>query len=134
MSAVVIRGGSVLEGADYASTKADVVVVDGVVTEISAHIDVPSDAIVLDASGCIVGPGLVDLHTHLREPGNEAAETIETGSRAAALGGYTAILAMPNTTPAIDSRGGRGTGPATRSEGRTRRRSRRRCDHDRPGR
>lgn len=103
MSAVVIRGGSVLEGADYASTKADVVVVDGVVTEISAHIDVPSDAIVLDASGCIVGPGLVDLHTHLREPGNEAAETIETGSRAAALGGYTAILAMPNTTPAIDS-------------------------------
>lgn len=103
MSAVVIRGGSVLEGADYQSTKADVVIVDGLVREISAHIELPEGALVLDASGCVVGPGLVDLHTHLREPGNEAAETIETGSRAAALGGYTAVLAMPNTTPAIDS-------------------------------
>ena len=103
MSTVVIRGGSVLEGPEYRSTVADVVVVDGLVKEIGAHIDVPSGALVLDASGCVVGPGLVDLHTHLREPGNEAAETVETGSRAAALGGYTAVLAMPNTTPAIDS-------------------------------
>ena len=100
--AVVIRGGRVvLDGA--APTAADVVVVDGVVTSIGAHIDVPSGADVLDASGCIIGPGLVDLHAHLREPGNEAAETVESGSRAAALGGYTAIVAMPNTTPAIDS-------------------------------
>ena len=53
-------------------------------------------------SGCLVSPGLVDLHTHLRQPGREDAETIETGARAAALGGYTAVLAMPNTTPAID--------------------------------
>ncbi len=59
-------------------------------------------AAVLDASGCLVAPGLVDLHTHLRQPGREEAETIETGARAAALGGYTAVLAMPNTTPAID--------------------------------
>ena len=103
MSAVVIRGGSVLMGIDYVLTKADVAIVDGVVKEIGAQIDVPSNAVVLDASECVVGPGLVDLHTHLREPGNEAAETIETGSRAAALGGYTAVLAMPNTTPAIDS-------------------------------
>ena len=51
-------------------------------------------------------PGLVDLHTHLREPGREEAETVETGSRAAALGGYTAVVAMPNTEPAIDSRRG----------------------------
>jgi len=58
----------------------------------------------LDATGCIVAPGFVDLHTHLREPGNEDAETIETGSRAAALGGYTAVLAMPNTDPAADDR------------------------------
>ncbi|MHB1137511.1 MAG: dihydroorotase, partial [Microthrixaceae bacterium] len=57
----------------------------------------------LDAAGCLVTPGFVDLHTHLRQPGKEEAETIETGARAAALGGYTAVLAMPNTTPTIDS-------------------------------
>ncbi len=60
---------------------------------------------VLDAVGCFVGPGLVDLHTHLRQPGREEAETIETGTRAAALGGYTAVVAMPNTEPPIDSAG-----------------------------
>ena len=57
---------------------------------------------VLDASGCVVSPGLVDLHVHLREPGGEDAETIETGARAAALGGFTAVVAMPNTTPPHD--------------------------------
>jgi dihydroorotase len=60
---------------------------------------------VLDATGCLVGPGLVDLHTHLRQPGREEAETIETGARAAALGGFTAIVAMPNTEPPIDAAG-----------------------------
>ena len=64
---------------------------------------VPAGTVVLDASGCIVSPGLVDLHAHLREPGREEAETVETGARAAALGGYTAVVAMPNTEPAIDS-------------------------------
>jgi dihydroorotase len=59
----------------------------------------------LDATGCVVAPGFVDLHAHLREPGREDAETIETGSRAAALGGYTAVVAMPNTDPPQDSRG-----------------------------
>ena len=59
---------------------------------------------VLDADGCVVSPGFVDLHVHLREPGHEEAETIETGSRAAALGGFTAVVAMPNTDPAQDSR------------------------------
>ncbi len=60
---------------------------------------------VLDCGGCVVAPGLVDLHTHLRQPGREEAETVETGSRAAALGGFTAVVAMPNTEPAIDSAG-----------------------------
>ncbi len=64
---------------------------------------VPAGTVVLDASGCVVAPGLVDLHAHLRQPGREEAETVETGGRAAALGGYTAVVAMPNTEPAIDS-------------------------------
>ena len=101
MSAVLIRGGTVVSATG--EVRADVVVRNGIVVEIGNRVDQPIDAKVLDASGCHVGPGLVDLHTHLREPGNEAAETVESGSRAAALGGYTAVIAMPNTTPAIDS-------------------------------
>ena len=78
---------------------------DGVVAAVRDGLDVPRGATVLDAGGCVVAPGLVDLHTHLRQPGREEAETIETGARAAALGGYTAVVAMPNTEPAIDSAG-----------------------------
>ncbi len=102
MTSLAIRGGSVLVDGSSDPKRADVLVVDGRIVAIGGSIDVPHGGEVLDASGCVVGPGLVDLHTHLREPGNEAAETIETGSRAAALGGYTAVVAMPNTTPAID--------------------------------
>jgi dihydroorotase len=86
-------------------TRADVAVGGAVVVDVAASIDPPKGATVLDAAGCLVGPGLVDLHTHLRQPGREEAETIETGARAAALGGYTAIVAMPNTEPPIDSAG-----------------------------
>jgi dihydroorotase len=100
---LAIRGGSVLVGSSPEPQRADVLIVDGRVVAIGGSVDVPSGGQVLDATNCIVGPGLLDLHTHLREPGNEAAETVETGSRAAALGGYTAVVAMPNTTPAIDS-------------------------------
>lgn len=82
--------------------RADVLVESGVIVAVETAIEPPSGATVLDASGCVVGPGLVDLHTHLREPGGEGAETIATGSRAAALGGYTAVVAMPNTDPATD--------------------------------
>ena len=89
---------------------------------------------VLDAAGCVVSPGFVDLHVHLREPGREEAETIETGSRAAALGGFTAVVAMPNTDPAQDSRGVvefvRGPGRGGRSV----RGAPRRLHHDRSGR
>ena len=74
----------------------------------------PAGTVVLDAGGCVVAPGLVDLHTHLRQPGREEAETVETGARAAALGGYTAVVAMPNTEPAIDSRRGGARGPRPR--------------------
>jgi dihydroorotase len=100
---VVIRGGSVVgpEGL----RRADVVLDGGVVVAVEETIDAPAGAIVLEAGGCLVGPGLVDLHTHLRQPGREEAETVESGARAAALGGYTAVVAMPNTEPAIDSAG-----------------------------
>jgi dihydroorotase len=100
---LVIRGGTVVDAGGR--RRADVRVVDGVVVEVAEGLDVPVGATVLDAGGCLVAPGLVDLHTHLRQPGREEAETVETGARAAALGGYTAVVAMPNTTPAIDSAG-----------------------------
>ncbi|NLD76449.1 MAG: dihydroorotase [Acidimicrobiales bacterium] len=95
---LVIKGGRVVDASG--ERDADVVVVDGRIAAVGA--DLSADR-TLDASGCIVAPGLVDLHSHLREPGKEEAETVETGARGAALGGYTAIIAMPNTTPAIDS-------------------------------
>jgi dihydroorotase len=100
---VVIKGGSVVgpEGV----RRADVALAGPVVAAIEETIDAPAGAVVLNADGCLVGPGLVDLHTHLRQPGREEAETVESGARAAALGGYTAVVAMPNTEPAIDSAG-----------------------------
>lgn len=100
--AVVIRGGTVVDATG--SRTADVLIMEGRISTVGSKVSsVPAGTVVLDASGCIVAPGLVDLHAHLREPGREEAETVETGARAAALGGYTAVLAMPNTEPAIDS-------------------------------
>jgi dihydroorotase len=99
--ALVIRGGDVVD--HRGRRTADVAIRAGAITAVEAGIDAGPGVQVLDATGCIVAPGLVDLHTHLREPGGEAAETVETGSRAAARGGYTAVVAMPNTDPPIDS-------------------------------
>jgi dihydroorotase len=99
---VLLRGGTVVDASG--SRRADVLVRDGQIAGVGLPVaDVPGRALVLDAGGCVVGPGLVDLHSHLRQPGREEAETVETGSRAAALGGYTAVVAMPNTEPPVDS-------------------------------
>ncbi len=87
------------------SRRADVAVGDGRIVAVADDIPPTAGQRVLDAGGCVVAPGLVDLHTHLRQPGNEEAETVETGARGAALGGYTAVVAMPNTDPPIDSAG-----------------------------
>ena len=95
---VVIKGGTVLD--QRGEHRADVRVEGGVVTEVGVAL---RGGDTLDAGGCMVTPGFVDLHVHLREPGREEAETIETGSRAAAMGGFTAIVAMPNTEPPHDS-------------------------------
>ena len=81
----------------------DVLVADGQIAEIGTTLAAGGDAEVIDATGQVLLPGLVDLHTHLREPGREYAEDIETGSAAAALGGYTAVFAMANTDPVADS-------------------------------
>jgi len=96
-----LHGGTVID-AD-GPRRADVLIRGGRIEAVGLQgLDVPRRAQVLDATGCVVAPGLVDLHTHLRQPGREEAETVESGSRAAALGGYTAVVAMPNTEPAID--------------------------------
>ena len=99
----LIRGGTVID--PTGERRADVLVRDGVVAAVDERLGDSPDAggaTVIDASGCVVSPGFVDLHTHLREPGKEEAETIETGSRAAAKGGYTCVVAMPNTDPTQD--------------------------------
>src|SRR5215470_9475880 len=101
MTEILIRGGRVVDAGG--ERVADVLVRDGRVAAVGPDAGAGEQGVdVLDASGCIVTPGLVDLHVHLREPGMEEAETIETGARAAALGGFTAVVAMPNTTPALD--------------------------------
>jgi dihydroorotase len=81
----------------------DVLLADGVIAEIGATLSAPDGGQVIDAGGAVLLPGLVDLHAHLREPGREDAETVATGSAAAALGGYTAVHAMANTNPVADT-------------------------------
>ncbi|CAM2754100.1 dihydroorotase [Skermania piniformis] len=87
----------------YGEEPVDVLIADGEIREIGAGLTAPAGAERLDAAGGILLPGFVDLHTHLREPGREDTETIETGSAAAALGGYTAVFAMANTDPVADT-------------------------------
>ncbi len=97
----LFRGGEVLGPAGLEKT--DLLVAQGVIAAIGEAIEAPSGTKLVDASGHVVLPGLVDIHCHTRQPGFEESETLESASRAAALGGYTAIVAMPNTEPAIDS-------------------------------
>ncbi|HSG80078.1 MAG TPA: dihydroorotase, partial [Acidimicrobiia bacterium] len=100
MTRHLLRGGTVLT-ADGA-VEADLLVEGGRIAEIGPGI-ATAGAEVLDCSGCWVGPGLVDIHVHFREPGQEWKEDVASGSAAAAAGGFTAVVAMPNTDPAIDA-------------------------------
>jgi len=101
---ILISGGTVLS--NTGSQRADVLIDDdGLIAEVGPDIAAVADADVLDASGATVAPGLVDLQANLCQPGFEEGETIETGSRAAVLGGYTAVVVMPSTNPAVDSAG-----------------------------
>ncbi len=102
MRRLLVKNGRVIDPANKVDRVADVLVEDGVVRGVRPGIDA-SGAEVFDASGMIVAPGFIDMHVHLREPGFEHAETIESGARAAAAGGFTAVACMPNTKPVNDS-------------------------------
>lgn len=97
-----IQNGRVIDPANGLDGSYDILIEDGVIAEVGACVDAEADE-VIDASGCYVMPGLIDLHVHLREPGFEYKETIKTGAMAAARGGFTTICPMPNTKPAVDS-------------------------------
>ena len=100
--ALLIKNGRVIDPASQTDRVADVRIADGKIAEIGSHLSAPG-AEVFDAGGMIVAPGFIDMHVHLREPGFEYAETIESGSKAAAAGGFTSICCMPNTKPVNDS-------------------------------
>lgn len=103
MKPMLIRGGRVVDPSQKLDAVLDVLLVDGLVARLGEGLDAPEGAETVDASGLVVAPGLIDVHVHLREPGQEHKETIESGARAAAAGGFTAVVAMPNTDPPIDN-------------------------------
>ena len=102
MNRLLIKNGRLVDPASGTDGPRDVLLEDGRITAVDERIEA-GDAEVVDASDCIVSPGLLDIHVHLREPGIEHAETIETGARAAAAGGFTSVCCMPNTIPVNDS-------------------------------
>lgn len=102
MNRLVIKNGRVIDPTSDLDRICDIRIEDGVIREIDTDLSANGGE-VFDASGCVVAPGFIDMHVHLREPGFEHAETIESGSRAAAAGGFTSICCMPNTQPVNDS-------------------------------
>jgi len=103
METLLIAGGRVIDPASGLDAVADVAIAAGRIVEIGPGLTRLPAARVVDASGCIVAPGLIDPHVHLREPGGEHKETLATGSRAAVAGGFTTVCCMPNTVPALDT-------------------------------
>jgi dihydroorotase len=99
---LLIKNGRVLDPASRTDATSDVLLDGEKIAKIGASLSAP-DAEILDATGLVVAPGFIDLHCHLREPGQEMSETIETGTRAAAKGGFTAVCCMPNTQPVNDN-------------------------------
>ena len=98
----LVTGGRIVDPAENRDERADLFIRDG---RIEPPANAPRDVPRIDAGGLTVLPGLIDLHVHFREPGGEDAETIATGSAAAARGGFTSVVTMPNTAPPIDSPG-----------------------------
>jgi dihydroorotase len=102
LRSILIRGGHLIDPSQRIDQNLDILISRGVVAEIGERLR-DQDAEVIEADGLVVSPGLIDLHVHLREPGGEHKETIATGSAAAAAGGFTTVVAMPNTDPPIDN-------------------------------
>src|SRR6185437_10123541 len=100
---LLLSGGTLLDPSRTLNERGDLLIVDGKIARVGGRIDPGEDADVLDCSGAFVSPGFIDVHCHLREPGREDVETIATGARAAAAGGFTAVCAMPNTEPVTDN-------------------------------
>ena len=101
---ILIRGGRVLDPANSLDAVQDLLLQDGKVTKLGSKLTAPPGATVIDAAGKVVCPGFIDMHVHLREPGHEYKETVATGTRAAAAGGFTAVCCMANTSPVNDNR------------------------------
>lgn len=99
---ILIKGGRVIDPANNLDGIRDLLLVDGIVAQVGENLTL-EDGMVIEATGKIVTPGLIDMHVHLREPGYEHKETIATGTRAAAAGGFTSVACMPNTNPAMDN-------------------------------
>ena len=105
MRPLLLTGGRVIDPSRDTDDLADVLLEDGRITAVGRNIGTPDGAETLDVRGKVVAPGLVDVHVHLREPGQEDLETIATGSASAVAGGFTSICAMPNTDPVCDNQG-----------------------------
>ncbi|HOI54712.1 MAG TPA: dihydroorotase [Phycisphaerae bacterium] len=105
MESILIKGGRVVDPANGVDTESDVLIEAGRIARLGRGLDAPSGSRTIDAAGCVVAPGLIDMHVHFREPGSEHVETIPSGSRAAVAGGFTTVCAMPNTDPCVDNEG-----------------------------
>ncbi|HLA15195.1 MAG TPA: dihydroorotase, partial [Gemmatimonadaceae bacterium] len=103
MRPLLLKGGKLVDPSQGLDKVGDLLLRDGAVEEIGGSIAGPEGAEVLDCRGLLVSPGFIDVHCHLREPGREDVETVATGARAAAAGGFTAVCAMPNTDPVTDN-------------------------------
>lgn len=100
---MLICGGRVVDPAQQLDARLDVRIRGGIIAELAAHLEPEDDEPVVDAENAYVAPGFIDMHVHLREPGNPEKETLASGLAAAVAGGFTAVAAMPNTNPALDS-------------------------------
>jgi dihydroorotase len=105
MNSLLLTGGRVIDPANKFDSSADILIIDGKISAVGKKISAPKEIETFDASGKIICPGLIDLRVHFREPGQTAKENLATGTAAAARGGFTSVVCMPNTSPTIDNSG-----------------------------